>query len=128
MTYYFSTHPARHWATRQAHYEAQERTLPINVREEENTYVLTAPVPGMNAEELDIKVLEDTVVIEGQFQDDDTSYLMRELPHGGFRRSLRFPASLDAEKSEATVKEGLLTLRIAKAESALPKTIKISSN
>jgi HSP20 family protein len=128
MTYYFSTYPVRQRVARAAQNTAQEYRLPINVQEEDNNYVLTALVPGMNADGLDIKVLEDTIVIEGQYQEDENSYLMRELPQGAFRRSLRFPTELDAEKSEATVKDGLLTLRVAKAESALPRTIKISAN
>jgi HSP20 family protein len=128
MTYYFSTYPTRQRVAHPAQHSAQEYRMPINVQEEDNTYVLTALVPGMNAEGLDVKVLEDTIVIEGQYQEDENSYLMRELPQGVFRRSLRFPTVLDAEKSEATVKDGLLTLRVAKAESALPRTIKISTN
>ena len=51
---------------------------------------------------------------------------MRELPHGSFHRSLRLPVALNAEKAEARIENGLLTLSLPKAESARPKTVKIN--
>jgi HSP20 family protein len=50
---------------------------------------------------------------------------MRELPHGSFRRTLRLPATLDPEKAQAKITDGVLTLRLPKAESSRPKTIKV---
>jgi HSP20 family protein len=128
MTYYISTYPTARNIAQQAHPSMRGRSLPVNVREEDNTYVLTALVPGISVEDLEIKVLDDTVTIEGKFAEDQNTYLMRELPRGAFYRSLQFPTALDADKSDAAVKDGLLTLRIARAESATPKNIKISAN
>jgi len=52
---------------------------------------------------------------------------LRELPGGSFRRTLRLPAPVDSAKVEAKIADGVLTLRLPKAESARPKTIKIAS-
>jgi HSP20 family protein len=52
--------------------------------------------------------------------------MLQELPHGEFSRSLRLPVELDAAKAEAKIEDGLLTLRVPKAESARPKTIKVN--
>lgn len=123
MTFYLQTYPARRMARRWAE---QDRSLAVNVREEEEDYVLTALVPGLNAEDLDIQVLEDVVRIQGQFPTDDSPFLMRELPQGGFQRTLRLPVSLQADKIEALITDGVLELRLPKAESAKPKKIKIS--
>ncbi|MBM3153316.1 MAG: Hsp20/alpha crystallin family protein, partial [Chloroflexi bacterium] len=60
------------------------------------------------------------------FKADENEYLMRELPHGSFRRSLRLSTPVEAGKAEARITDGLLTLRLPKAESARPKTIKVS--
>jgi len=101
-------------------------SLSVDIREEDDAYVLSALVPGMKAEELNIQVLEDVVSVAGEFKADESEYLVRELPHGSFRRSLRLPVALDAEKAQAKITEGVLTLRLPKAESARPKTIKVA--
>ncbi len=88
--------------------------------------MLSALVPGLKADDLNIQVLEDVVHIEGEFQASDDEYLLRELPNGSFRRSLRMPTEIDADKVEAKITDGVLTLRLPKAESARPKKIKIA--
>jgi HSP20 family protein len=112
---------ARRWV------ENRDRTLGINVREEDEAYVLSALVPGIKSDELNIQVLEDVLRIEGEYQADDNQYLVRELPNGSFTRTLRLPAPIDAENVEAEVTDGVLTLKLPKAESARPKQIKIKT-
>jgi HSP20 family protein len=111
-----------------ANYEepAHDFTLGVDVRDEDDAYVVSALVPGLKAEELNIQILEDVVTVEGEFKADEHEYLMRELPHGSFRRTLRLPATLDPEKAQAKITDGVLTLRLPKAESARPKTIKVA--
>ena len=125
MTFYVQTYPYRRMARRWA--ENRERTLEINVREEDDAYILSALVPGIKSEELNIQVLEDVVRIEGDYKAEENQYLVRELPSGSFHRALRLPAPIDAEHVEADITNGVLTLRLPKAESARPKQIKIQS-
>ena len=135
MTFYLQTYPYRRMARRWA--ENRDRTLGINIREEDDAYILSAFVPGLNADELNIQVLEDVVRIEDEYKRsgangamdkaDDSNYLVRELPQGSFTRTLRLPALIDADHVEAEVTNGVLTLRLPKAESAPPKQIKIKS-
>ena len=127
MTFYVQTYPYRRMARRWA--ENREGTLGINVREEEETYVLSALVPGINADELNIQVLEDVVHIKAERKaDEGEDFLVRELPAGPLARSLRLPAPIDADNVEADVTNGILTLRLPKAQSARPKQIKINAN
>jgi HSP20 family protein len=129
MTYFISTYPtrmARRMMTRPAEYQSNDDTLAVNIREEEDAYILFALVPGLKADDLNIQILEDVVTIEGTYALDESEYLLRELPHGEFHRSLRLSVQLDADQAEAKIKDGLLTLRIPKAESARPKTIKVA--
>lgn len=112
---------ARRWV------DSNEHTLGINIREEDDAYVLSALVPGLKAEDLNIQVLEDVLLIEGEHKQDESEYLWQELPHGSFTRSLRLPAVIDAEHVEAKIAEGVLTLKLPKAESARPKKINITS-
>lgn len=128
MTFYLQTYPYRRMARRWA--ENREQTLGINVREdaESDAYVLTALVPGLKADDLNIQVLEDVVRIQGEFKAGDSNYLVRELPDGSFTRTLRLPAPIDSDHIEANITDGVLTLRLPKAESARPKQIKIKTN
>lgn len=106
--------------------ENRDHSLGINVREEDNAYVLSALVPGLKAEDLNIQVLEDVVRIEGEYQADENSYLMRELPSGSFTRTLRLPAAIETDSAEAKISDGVLTLTLPKAESARPKKIQVT--
>ena len=129
MTFYIHPYPYRHMSRRMAAMNggsSRENFLNVNVRDEEDTFVLSALVPGLKADDLNIQVLEDVVHIEGEFQATDDEYLLRELPNGSFRRSLRMPTEIDAENVEAKITDGVLTLRLPKAESARPKKIKIA--
>jgi len=105
---------------------SREHFLNVNVRDEEDTFVLSALVPGLKADDLNIQVLEDVVHIEGEFQANEEDYLLQELPSGSFRRALRMPSEIDTDKVEAKITDGVLTLRLPKAESARPKKIKIA--
>jgi HSP20 family protein len=104
----------------------REHFLNVNVRDEEDSFVLSALVPGLKAEDINIQVLEDVVRIEGEYQANEQEYLLNELPSGSFQRVLRMPAEIDADKVEARIADGVLTLRLPKAESARPKKIKVA--
>ena len=130
MSYYITPYPyryARRMARMAAECESEARfTLALNVREENDDFIVNALVPGLKADDLNIQILEDVVTVEGEFKQDESEYLLRELPHGSFRRTLHLPAALDASKAEARIADGVLTLRLPRAESARPKTIKVA--
>jgi HSP20 family protein len=136
MTFYLHPYPYRRVARRWA--SSNERALGVNIREEDDAYVLSALVPGLKADDLNIQVLEDVVRIEGEYKlstpqsgsvdkADETEYLMQELPHGAFHRTLRLPTVIEADHVEAKITDGVLTLRLPKAESARPKKIQVTS-
>jgi len=103
-------------------------TFPVDVRLEEDEYILQALLPGVKAEDLTVQVIGDTITIQGEFrktEDDKSTYLLSEIPAGRFYRELTLPAALDTGKVEAHLDEGVLTLHIPKAEEARPKSIKI---
>lgn len=132
MTFYLHTYPYRQMARRAV--QNRERTLDVNIHEQDDAYILFALVPGLKAEDLHIQVLEDVVRIDGEFKQsspvdkaDENEYLVRELPIGSFTRTLRLPTAIDAEKVDAQIADGVLTLTLPKAESARPKKISIKS-
>ena len=130
MTFYLQSYPHRHMMPRRWMRMADqtlEHRLAANVRDEEDAFVLTSLVPGLKAEDLTINILEDVVTIEGEIKQDENEYLLRELPAGNFRRSLRLPTAVNPDKADAKIADGVLTLRLPKAESSRPKKIKIAA-
>jgi HSP20 family protein len=125
MTFYLHPYPYRQLARRAL--QTRQRSLDINVREEEDAYILSALVPGLKPEDLNIQVLEDVLRIQGEYRADENEYLVRELPNGSFTRTLRLPSVIDADQVEARIADGILTLSLPKAESARPKKISIKT-
>ena len=125
MTLYIQPNPYRRVARRWTA-ESRQRSLDVNVREEDDAYVLSALVPGLKAEDLNIQVLENIVNIEGEYHADDEEFLLNELPNGPFRRTLRMPHEIDSDHVEANITDGVLTLTLPKVESAKPKRITVS--
>ena len=125
MTFYLHPQPYRRMARQLS--ARNERALGVNVREDDDAYILSALVPGLKADDLNIQVLEDVLRIEGEYKLDESEYLMQELPHGSFKRTLRLPTVIDADHVEAKITDGVLTLKLPKAESARPKKINITS-
>jgi HSP20 family protein len=126
MSLYLYPYP-RHMARRMMN-RPEQHQLNVNIREEDDAYILSALVPGLKAEDLNIQVLDDVLRIEGEYKADDAEFLMNELPSGSFTRSLRLPTVIDAEHVEAHITDGVLNLHLPKAESAKPKKIKIAVN
>ena len=125
MTFYLHPYPYRQLARRAA--QNPQRSLSINIREEDDAFILSALVPGLKAEDLNIQVLEDVLRIEGEYKAEESNYLVRELPIGSFNRTLRLPSAVDADQVEANIADGILTLTLPKAESARPKRISIQT-
>jgi HSP20 family protein len=104
--------------------------LPIDVREDDEAYQIAAAVPGLKAEEVEIQVLDDVVTLRLRPQAEETheeAYLLREIGDGELERSFRLPVAVDAAKAEALVENGLLRLRLPKAETVRPKQITVKA-
>jgi len=127
MSLYIQPYPFRRMARRMDS-QPQQRALGINIREEDEAYILSALVPGLKAEDLNIQVLDDVLNIEGEYKAQEAEYLLNELPSGSFRRTLRLPSAVEADQVEAKIVDGVLTLTLPKAESARPKKIQVSVN
>ena len=104
-------------------------SLPIDVAETENEFVIKAALPGVRPEDVQITVHGDTVTIRGESRDEDEqkgrNWLLRERRFGTFQRALALTAPIDSGKADARFDHGILTLTLPKAEQAKPKQIKI---
>jgi HSP20 family protein len=101
----------------------------VNVFGDGEDFVLVAELPGVKKEDLDIQVRGDTVRIQGKkmvADEENASVHRRERGAGQFDRTLTLPAELDAAKVSAQYRDGVLTLRLPRAESAKPRTVTIN--
>jgi HSP20 family protein len=107
----------------------REMLLAVDVRAADDAYDITALVPGLEAEDIHIEILNNTVTLRGEFKSSDkgeeSKYLLCELPVGRFSRVITLPTALDPTKAEASLKNGVLHLRVPKAEAHRPKSIKV---
>jgi HSP20 family protein len=109
----------------------REMLLAVDVKAEDEAFTIKALVPGLEAEDLSIEVLNNTVTLRGEFRTENKEqqdYLVCELPVGRFTRVLTLPTALDSGKAEASIKNGVLYLSLPKAEAHRPKAIKVNKN
>ena len=102
--------------------------LPIDVYDNEDAFVLTASVPGLNPDDIHINLEDDVLTVEGEFARnvEDVDYLIRErASEGRFQRSLRINVEVLVEDIAATFDNGILTLTVPKAPEAKPLTIPV---
>ncbi len=123
----------RHWMERMNEAwrsEQGEVIFPVDVLVNENGYTITALLPGIKVDDLNIQVVENRVSIQGTLKierDEKAEYLIAELPSGRFCKTIDLPEAVDPNKAEASLKDGVLTLFVPKAEHTRPRTIKVTA-
>jgi HSP20 family protein len=104
-------------------------TLPLDVSENENEFVIKGSLPGVKPDDVQITILGDTVTIHGESKGEDEKkgdrWHLRERRFGSFQRSLSLGAPVDSDKAQAQFEHGVLTLKLPKSEAAKPRQIKI---
>ncbi|HEY8491465.1 MAG TPA: Hsp20/alpha crystallin family protein [Dehalococcoidia bacterium] len=117
------------WPFRPFNGFAEYGYIPVDIRERNDAFELTASLPGVRPEDVDVRVQGNTVTItaeiRGEQEGRDEGWLRRERRYGKFARSLTLPAELDANHAEASLRHGVLTVHLPKAEAAKARTIKV---
>lgn len=101
----------------------------INVFNDGDDFVVVAELPGVKKEDLDIQVRGDTLRIRGRktvAHAEGVSVHRRERAAGEFDRTVTLPDDIDSAKVAAEYRDGVLTLRLPRAESAKPRTVAIN--
>lgn len=102
----------------------------INIYDQGDETVLFAEIPGVNPDDLELTVLEDTVTLKGKRADESNTadrIYRRERVAGEFTRTLTLPDSVNPDKVQARYKNGVLRVTLEKAEPAKAKKIKIQA-
>lgn len=104
----------------------------INLYENANGLVLTAELPGMKLEDLELSVEGKWLTLAGERRiapptSERASFHRRERRPGKFRRTVELPREVDAEKIQASYRDGVLAVRLPRSAAAMPRRIEVTS-
>lgn len=132
----FDAFEPRHWFDR-ADTARTERGFPlcpaIDLTEDEKGYAVSAELPGLEADAIQIKISNGTLSISGEKSEEktegDANHHLSERRWGSFQRTIRMPENVDQDKIEATFSKGVLTVQMPKSAAALAseKTIAVKA-
>jgi len=104
--------------------------LTIDVFQDNDDIVIQSTIAGVSPDDIDISITNEMVVIKGKRSREQkikaSDYFHQELYWGQFSRSIILPVDIDADSAKATMKNGILTIRLPKLEKIRTKKIKIS--
>lgn len=104
---------------------------PVNVYDAGEGYILSAQLPGVAAEEVELTITGETLTMRGERKRPegvkDDSYRRQERPAGRWSRTITLPDRVDGTQVSATFTNGILTVNLPKAESARPRHIAVNS-
>jgi HSP20 family protein len=101
----------------------------VNIWTGEEGAVLTAEIPGVAPDELDISVVGDTLTLQGERKrpeiGENAQYHRQERGYGRFSRSVQLPFPIEVDQVEAHVDRGVLKMTLPRAEADKPKRISV---
>ena len=110
----------------------QQLNLETDIYETPDAYEIEAAMPGVKPEDVDITVNNNVLTIRGEIKAEEEkegkNYRLRERRAGAFVRSISLPSSVNVYAIEAHYDNGVLKLRLPKAEEAKPKRIQVKPN
>ncbi|GIV57303.1 MAG: heat-shock protein [Rhodothermaceae bacterium] len=101
----------------------------VDLAETEDAYLIHMDVPGMSKDDLNINFHDGTLTVSGErkfeTKDEDRNYVRVERQFGHFYRSFTLPKAVDESKIEAKYKDGVLEIRVPKADEVKPRRIEV---
>lgn len=111
--------------------DEDEGQLTIDLYQTPDEIVLESPIAGVKPEDLDIAITSESVTVKGKREKEkrvkEEDYFYQECYWGRFTRSIILPQEVDAEKSEASIKNGVLIIKLPKLNRQRSKKIKVQS-
>lgn len=106
-------------------------TPSMDVYEMDDSFVARMELPGVREEDIDVSVTGDVLTIKGERKAPEDipaeKYQCSEICYGPFSRSITLPSAVDPDKIQATYHEGLLEVKLEKAEEAKQKKIEVKA-
>ncbi len=101
----------------------------VDVYEEGNDVIIKAEVPGMEKNEIEVSLEENTLILKGEKKKEekkeDKDYSYSERYYGSFTRTIELPSDVQADKVTAVLKNGVLNIRLPRLETATKKEVRI---
>ena len=108
---------------------AQSQSLALDLSEDDKNIVVRASLPGFTREDIDIQVHEGVLSISAthneQREEKTERFHRRERTVSSMNRRIALPSTVEGDKTQAELKDGVLTLHIPKSEKALPRKVQI---
>ena len=105
---------------------------PVNFWAGQDSVVMTAELPGLTENDIELTVQDTMVSIKGTYpapdEDEDTTWFRRERPTGSFSRSVELPCRVDSDHIVARFQNGVLTVEMQRPEDEKPKRIEIKAS
>jgi len=109
-------------------------SIPVDVFATDSDVFVIAAAPGLGPDDLEVTIDENVLTLGGSIPNvaksseaEGATWYLHENGHGQFRRTVTLPVDVDAEQAVATFANGVLRLRLPKAEAARPRQIKVRS-
>jgi HSP20 family protein len=99
----------------------------FDIEDSDDETVLTAELPGMTEDDVEVTVQAPMLIIRGERPARDGRYVRRDRFHGAFERRFRIGDVYDLDSIKASLAHGVLTIRLEKAAKAKPRRIKLGS-
>lgn len=97
----------------------------FDIEDDEDATLLTADVPGMTEQDVEVTVQGAMLIVRGERKPRDGKYVQRSRWHGAFERQFQLGDRYDLDQIQAAVHDGVLTIRLPKAARAKPRRIKL---
>ncbi len=124
--------PAREGGGTEEWLPESEGQLTIDVYQTPSDIVIKSTIAGVSADDLDIAISNDMVTIRGARKKDEEvkteDYYYQECYWGAFSRSVILPVDIEADKADASLKNGILTIRLPKVEKAKTRKLKVKTS
>jgi HSP20 family protein len=105
---------------------------PLNLYEAEDRYILSAEMPGVSPDEIELSLTGETLTLRGERKRPEgvaeDQYRRQERVHGRWSRSVTLPQRVDASAVTANCSGGILTIELPKAEESRPRQIAVTGN
>ena len=110
--------------------DEEEGQLAIDAYQDDDSVIIKAPIAGVNAEDLEIQITDEVVTVKGARKNETEAarenYFVQECYWGSFMRSYILPVPVDAAKAEASMRNGIMTIKIPKQEKTKTRVLKVN--
>lgn len=103
-------------------------SVPVDIYETDEAFIIRAPMPGVTPEHLDLTYEAGVLTIRGEVVEEkevEGDCICQERPFGKFARSISLPSDVVPDEIRASLRNGVLTLHVPKAEEVKPKKISV---